>query len=442
VTRYTRRGALAAGGSALATLAGCSSVPFLGDGDDSLPDYDGARLADAVEGSQVDPLTPYPWPVPHSLLERHRERATALLEDVPEPPSFPNEAVTEELRRRRERVAGRVADESVPTDPSREDVGSWEHVRSDAAEVTFAYRAAADEFDTGDAMAWRRRLRDDYRAASTDLTYTGDTVAEAVVGAGRLEGELQDVRDAIAPEQSFPAAPRREPFGAGEAAATLEGGDATLATVSALADARGQADAATGYWNAVATTAGVLDGVYDETREVEAPYLFEGAQAREVLDASDVRDTPAAELFRLAESNTTRGGRQAAAAVDRGDYAAAVLDYVRALVGTLAVARAVEATRDGEHGVPSDAAEVAAQRTAAVDALQDARAAEPTVLAVDAATPLRNVLDYADERLTEHASDYEVVEAAGKYAYVEYAADAVPNVVDRVARELGDRAVR
>lgn len=435
MTRLTRRGALAAGTSTLAALAGCASVPFLGREDDALPDYDSLQLADAVRGSRVDPLDPYPGTVPQALLERHRERARALLDDVPESPSFPNEAVTEELRRKRERAAGLVADEPVPTDPGVGDADSWEYARSVAAEASFAYRAASGEFDGADAAAWRRRLRDDYRATDTDLAYTGETVAEAVVGPGRLETELQGVRHSIAPSQTFPTEPRLQPFVAGNAAGTLEEGDAILATVSALTEARRQEDE-TDHWNAVVTATGVLGNVYDATREAEAPYLFEGAEAGEVLADSDVHDTPAGELFRLAESNATRGGREAEAAEGRGDYAAAMLSYVRALVGTLAVARGVEATRDGEHGVPPDAAAVEAQRTVAVDALRDARAADPSALANDAAFPLRNVLGYADDRLAEQASDYEVVEATGKYAYVQYAAEAVPDVVDRVAREL------
>lgn len=435
MTRYTRRGALAAGASTLAALSGCSSLPFVGNGGNSLPDYDWLDLSEAVRGSRVPPVEAYPGPVPSSLLVTHRQRAETLLESVPESPSFPNTAISEDLRQDRERVADRLADRSTPDDPSPGDLDDLEYLRRSTADVAFAYRAASGDFDAADAASWRERVRDDYRSLHSERTYTGSTPAEAVVAASTLEAGLADARLSIEPDRAFPANPKQAPFTAGELAGELEDADAALATVRGLSDAR-RDDTGTDHWNAVVSASGVLAGAYEATRDEHAPYLSEQSRLRDVVGDRSVEDTPRAELFRLGESNAIRGKRTAEEAASRGDYATALLAYVRGLVGTLATARSVEAVRDGDHGVPPDAAAVEARRTAAVDALRDARAAEPAVLASAAADPLWHVLDDADDRLVDGPTNLGVVHAAGKYAYVEYAAGALPNVVDRAATEL------
>jgi hypothetical protein len=434
VTRYTRRGTLAAGASTLAALAGCSSLPFTDDdGSDDLPSYDKLELASAARENAYDPPEWYPGPVPSSLLETHRSRTLDLLDGVPEEPSFPNEAVTERLRRHRERAVEFLPEE-VPERPGLGDVADWRRVRGDAAEVAFAYRAAAGNLDDYGVEQRRLQVRNDYRTARADWTYRGENAVDALATSYELESELAAARRDLTPERTVPTDPRSAPFEAGEVTARVEEARAHLDTATVLRDAHREAGMAD-YWTEVAGAAGRLVGATRNTVEHVAPFLFEDVDAREVFDR-EVDRSPARELFARGVSSAKGNRRQAEAAADRGDYALAVVWAGRSIVATLALARGVDAVRDGDHGVPPDTDAVLAQREAAVDALRGVESVPPEPLTLLLAEPMRSI-EYADGELAEDPSDRGVVRLAGEYAYAEYVLDALPAVVDRVGSELG-----
>lgn len=434
MTWHTRRGALAAGASTLAALAGCSSLPFTGDdGGDDLPNYEKLELAAAAREDAFDPPEWYPGRVPGALLETHRTRALGLLDEVPDEPSFPNEAVTERLRRHRERAVERLP-EDAPERPELGEVADWRHARGDAAEVAFAYRAAAGELDAADVEQRRVDVRDDYRNARATWTYRGEDPVDALTTTYELESELAAARRDFAPERTVPADPRTAPFEAGEVAARVEDARAHLDTASGLRDVHRE-DEMADYWTEVAGAAGRLIGATRSTVERSAPFLFEDADASDVFDR-DVARTPARELFAQGVSSANGNRRQAEEAADQGDYALAVVRAGRSLVATLALAPAVDAVRDGDHDVPPDTEAVLARREAAVDALRGVESVAPEPLAVLLASPLRSI-EFADSDLAEDPSDREIVRLAGGYAYAEYVVDVLPTVVDRVSSELG-----
>lgn len=434
MTRYSRRGALAAGASTLAALAGCSSLPVVGgNGGDSLPAYDELAIADAIQDDPVATPDTYPGPVPASLLATHRERARDLLDSVPAAPSVPNEAVTDRLRDLRARADNRWPD-SAQADPTLRALADWRLARTDAAEVAYAYRAATGDLDEADVEAARVEVRDRFRTLNTEGMYVGEDRLDALAVGYELDACLADARHHLAPDQSFPADPRSEPFRAGEVAAGLEETRGHLDTVAGLRDAHrepGMAD----YWNDVAGAAARLADVRHATVDRVAPFLFDDADAREVLGGE--ASATAVELLDYGIVAADNSAESAASARNSGNYAAAVVDTARSLVDTLATGRAIDASRTDDYDAPADAATVEAERDAAVAALRDAASTTPTLLTALTVAPSARRLQYADERLQEDPSDRTVARESARYTYISYAAGAIPAVVDRVARALG-----
>jgi len=440
--RLTRRSVLAAGGtSALAALAGCSNVPFVGGGSDSsLPDYDLASLTERVRDSRVETRQVYPAPVPESLVETHRERATSLFESVPESPSFPNETVQTAVRHAYDHAADRLSDtDEVDAPITLDDVGTWEYARDDAAAAAYAYRAASGDFDAADAAQWRRRVADDYRTERSERPYRGETVLDALVVAAELESRLETASRWLRPNEAFPENPETAPERASDVAEDIERADAGVTTVRALREAQ-SAEELPDHWSAIADAAGRLDEVYRETVAEAAPLLEEYSrddlEPNEVFDTDVSNATAAHNLFEAAVPDPDI--ENAKSALARSDYAVAVREYTQALLGTLVVARSADAIRNGEHGTPPDVAAVRDARETAVDAVRGLESERGGLLTEQLAAGLWRHIDYRDRGLlSEHVHDRSVVRAAGGYAYVAYAAEQVPAVADRVARELG-----
>jgi len=438
---HTRRAVLATGGaSALAALAGCSSVPFVGGGggtDDQLPDYDLAGLAETVRDSRVETSEVYPAPVPGSLVDTHRERATDLLDSVPESPSFPNEAVRAAVRRERESAAAQLpADDEVTAPVTIDDVDSWEHARDSAAAAAFAHRAASGDFDAADAASWRRRVEADYRTERRERPYRGEAAAQAVAVAAELESRLRTANRWLSPDRAFPERPATSLDAVADLAASLERADAAVATVRGLREAR-RGDGLPDHWSAVAETAGELETIYHETvGELElGDVVGDDASWSAVLGLDADESTAAHQVFDSAAPSSPR--ERGDAAVERSNYAVAVLEYADALLGALVLSRAVDDVRSGDHGTPPDVDAVRATRAAAVDAADAVAAEHSGPLRALLAADLRRQIDYRDRSLLDDlAHDRSVVRAAGGYAYVTYAAEQLPAVLDRVAAEL------
>lgn len=441
--RLSRRGVLAAGGaSALAALAGCSSVPFVGGGndDDQLPDYDLARLAATIRDSRVETSEVYPAPVPESLVDTHRERATTLLDSVPESPSFPNEATQTTVRHAYDDAADRLSDADNVDDPiTLDDVGTWEYARDDAAAAAYAYRAASGDFDAADAAQWRRRVETAYRTERRERPYRGETVLDALAVAAELESRLETASRWLQPDESLPENPETTPERVGDVAARLERADAGVATVHGLRGVR-PVDDLPDHWSAIAEAAGRLDEVYRETVEAAPPFLEE--YSRDDLEPNEVFDTEVSNAMAahsLIEAAVPDPDiENAESALARSDYAVAVRKYTWALLGALVVVRSADAIRNGEHGTPPDVAAVRDARETAVNAVRSLESEGTGQLTEQLTAGLRRHINYWDQDLlSERAHDRIVVRAAGGYAYVTYAAEQVPAVTDRVARELG-----
>lgn len=436
MTRPTRRGLLGASAAALAGLAGCSSIPFVGgDSSRSLPDYDTAALGAVAEPTALRAPATYPGPVPESLVDTHRERARDALNSVPEDPDVPNGAVTRRLRNLRERVAETLGRATAPADPTLGAVAAWQNRRADAVELAVAYRAATGDL-APDAVSDRRA--DTYAALESfraDWTYRGASPVGALATSHGLERELAHARNWLAPDRTAPGDPVAAPLRTGEAAAAVERGRAGLDTVTGLYDALGAEDQRD-QWTPIAVAANRLAEAASATTERVAPFLVGSMPEPGAVLDRDVDGTPADSLFTEASRAAIRHRRGAEQARERGDYAVAVVESGRALAAVLATGRAVDAIRNGDVGVPPDAESVSARRRDAVGALRRAQSAAPEPVSRLIAHPWWSSLRLADERLADASSADTAVLAVGVYAAVERVAAAVPDVAARTADEL------
>ncbi|MCD2199572.1 hypothetical protein LPA44_06645 [Halobacterium sp. KA-4] len=445
MTERSRRAFLAAGASALAVTAGCSRLPFVGD-DDSSVSYDSERLRNVPDLDAVTIPATHPGPVPNALAETHANRAAALLAEVPEDPAIPNGVVAARIADDREHAAESIADRS--TDVSTlEAVGGWRYDRTDAAEVRGAYEAATGYVDPEGLRERQEVIRGDLRAFRENWAYRGRNVVEAVAVHRNVEGLATDAGDALVPDQPFPANPKDAVFEVGSLVSEVEDARASVDDAAALRDAYTD-DEMAGYRDAIATAAVRLERVTDATRHRVDPYV--SAESGVSNFQRDLDDTPAEWLFWRTKSTARTSIESMESAIERDDYATAVAESGRALVGLLALEAVVEAIQNGEYGMPQSTDAVVDARERAVDAVVETETMEPhsltDVLAVRARSALRD-----GERELAGNPDYEshedvpdqrdVRNAVAMYALAVHAADAVPPVAERVTAVLRD-AVR
>lgn len=445
MTERSRRAFLAAGASALVATAGCSRLPVVGD-DDAGVSYDSERLRDVPDLDAVTIPATHPGPVPNALAETHANRAEALLAEVPEDSAIPNGVVAARIADDREHAAESIAD--PPTDVSTlEALDGWRYDRTDAAEVRGTYEAATGDADPEGLRERRDAIRADLRAFREIWTYRGRNVVEAVAVHRNVEDLATEAGDALVPDQPFPADPNDAVFAVGSLVSEAEDARAAVDDAAALRDAYTD-DGMTSYRDAIATAAVRLERATDATRHRVDPYVSADSDVSDFQ--RDLDDTPAEWLFWRTKSTARTAIESMESAIERDDYATAVAESGRALVGLLALESAVEAIQSGEYGMPQSTDAVVEAREQAVDAVTETATMEPQpltdVLAVRARSALRD-----GERELAGNPDYESYEdvpdqrdvrnAVAMYALAGHAADAIPPVAERVTAELRE-AVR
>lgn len=445
MTERNRRAFLAAGASALAATAGCSRLPVVGD-DDAGVSYDSERLRDVPDLDAVTIPAPHPGPVPNALAETHANRAAALLAEVPGSPSIPNGVIAARIADDREHAAESIADRT--TDLSTlEALDGWRYDRADAAEVRGAYEAATGDADPESLRERRNVIRADLRAFRENWTYRGRNVVEAVAVHRNVENLATDAGDALVPEQSFPADPKAAVSEVGSLVSEVEDARASIDDAAALRDAYTDAEMAS-YGDAIATVAFQLEQVTVATRNRVDPYVNAETDVSDFQ--RDLDETPAEWLFWRTKSTARTSIESMESAIERDDYATAVAESGRALVGLLALEAVVEAIQNGEYGMPQSTDAVVDAREQAVDAVAETATMEPQPLADVLAVRARSALRDGERELAGNP-DYESYEdvpdqrdvrnAVAMYALAVHAADAIPPVVERVTAVLRD-AVR
>lgn len=443
-TEQTRRTVLAGGAvAALGALAGCSSLPVVGDEEPKLG-FDPATLP----SSFLDPLPArpvvYPGPVPSDRHAHHRQRARALLDEVPRDPSFPNGAVSNRLAEMRRRVARNVRegpDEMERTPLER--LGHWRSARSKAAEVWGVYQAAQSDIDADWISSRRADVRQRAQTFEAEWRYPGADLVSAVAANQQFEELLTTCRQYLDPRRPTPEEPRAAVFAMGRLVNDIEHAQATLDDLIGLHDsyrASLPSGSSTNYRDTVAIAAHRLKAVAQESQRQVERYTSDDAGPSDF--AREIDGLPAEELFFEAKQRVRSRREELKDAIERGDDATAVVVSGRLTVTTLALMTVVDAIRDGQYGIPDSLADVKAYRNTAVTAVQQITNLEPQplamVLGASAWNPLEKVTYGFRERHDEDtpADQRDVVRMIAGFALATHLARSVPEVTLRFDKEI------
>lgn len=424
----SRRALLAGLGTvASASLAGCAGL--LDGGERSTPDIDRSALAAAVPPVDL-PVDPLPVALPESLVANHRERASALLDAVPERPAVPNAVVARRLERDRERAAERLTD-GVDARGALDRLNGWRSIRRSAADLRGAYRAATGHDDAERVRLRRRVVRGGLAAFVSDLEYRARDPVEAVLVYAPIEELASDARRQIQPVFPYPDDPLSAVEAAGRAVGSVEDAVATFADArgveSAYTDAH--SDLAT-HWVTLSEAAGRLDHSVARTLRPVEEYRRSGPDAFE----RDVSGTVAGRLFRMASTRARDGPDDVRDKRHAGEYARAVRQSARELVTAVVLKRVVEDVRE-------DAIDDEVTRAAIVDAAARARDAFDALadathprLAAAIATTAANGYEGGRQYLGEQF--YDPADALVAFEYAARSAAVAPQAADFVAERL------
>lgn len=443
-TATTRRRALAGGAAALATaLAGCSSLPLGGDEEPQLG-FDPEELPQSVVSNLPERPSAYPGPVPDRLTDHHRERAQTLLDDVPTEPSFPNGKISDRLAQERESAVEtlREGPDAEPTPLDR--LGHWRYIRGTVAEVWGAYHAAAGDIDEATLESRREEIRRDLFGFEAEWSYPGADSVEALAVNHQFEQLRTTCRRYLAPRWTFPDNPTASVFRVGRLVYELERARAELDDLAGLHAAYRESTSTTdsGYRTGFSILADRLEQIVSVSRKQVAPYLDEDADPSDF--ERDIERLPAAELFTRLQGLAIRRIDDVETARDRGNDAQAVVFGGQALVAIVALSTAVAAIRDGRYGMPDSVSAVTQHRETALDALERTESLEPSVLGTLLARPAWDAVNqssYIFVQITERENEpdqRDVVNLVAAFASTTHLARALPEVLDRVTREIDD----
>ncbi|WP_049987109.1 hypothetical protein [Halobellus rufus] len=410
----------------VAGLAGCSGLPVLGSDDER--EY--VDLPPDAAGSIEWPDSPFPVDVPGRLADDHRERAEALLAEVPTDPSVPNGAVAEELRADRERAAERIDDgveEPWPTDG----LDAWRSRRNDAAALFGAYRAATGEDDADEIESHRRGVRSALGSLAADHEYRASSTLEAVLAHEPIEGLLADCRRRTRPDPAYPDDPVAHPFRAGDAVGRVDLARATLADAGRLrAVYLNERDDPPSQWSALIDASDRLAVAVSRTRATVRDFL----DVYEPPFRADLDGTPARALFRRASGQVSASTDDQEERRDDGDYATAVIEAGQALAAVEALRAAIEGIRDGAYQDPVSVESVEETADRARDAIAAIEGSEDARLAARLARPAFGTFEYLPEYIEDGYID--AARAQGDLAWAELYARAVPPATAFVVERL------
>jgi hypothetical protein len=379
------------------------------------------------------------------MVERHRERARALVESVPEEPDVDDAEVAERLREQREGVRERIGSEVVASGV-RAPLRTARRRRQAAAALAAAYRAATGDLDRAEVADQRASLRAALLDFERDWTYRGDEAAPTAVVGRALELLVREGRDGVAPERSFPSAPRSEPFAAGDLAAEVAVGRAAVADAERLrARYRESLSDPRPHRTRLSVAASRLRGRREAERRTVEAYL--DTDPGSLPFDRDVAGTALAWLHRWAVDGVEIFRSDAVEARYAGHHARELVAAARSLTVLRGLADVVAAIEEEGVAVPESVEDVAAARDRAVDALETAWTAAPRPLAVEVAHWGWRLVDNTNDLLREGGAGADVGveldaddahQAWGAYAAAERVAAAVPETVGDAERALDE----
>ncbi|MFB6107645.1 MAG: hypothetical protein ABEJ82_02240 [Haloplanus sp.] len=434
----TRREAVALFGSTL--LAGCSgSLPFTGEDDG--PELDGAALRAVVDGDAPAYPKRLPVGIEASHLDASETRARDLLGSAPARfgrDEIPNGAIRAKMQDARDRTESDLS-RAGESRTAFERLDALADARADARFVAGAWRAIDADLtraDLADEATDARRALDALRER---WAYVGGDPVDATLVAAAVEERLdaghRAAADAVHGHRRYETG---NPLGVGEAGESVERARTARSDAAYLSDR----------WR------GSLDDPADRRSQLVAAHRTLAADLRaELSDLSDVdRDRPWAGLDGVDEDSLTAwalqelyrwvGPRRADRfdEVDEEALARSLLSMHETFASLWAFESVRESVADGEPYAVTSADDVAALRSAAVEALRTADD-ETTAPALTRRrlSSLADRMRFADDRLSEEDGSVEVTwvrRELATYVEVAAAARATPRASERVAAAL------
>ncbi len=429
--RPTRRRFLAAAAAGTTALAGCNALPG-GTGGETRT-YDRGAVAGLADRPAPTPPSTIPVTVPPSMIDTHRERARELLDGVPADPAIPNEAVADQVREQRQRVASALDEDEPEGDLDR--LAEWRERRAAAADLWWTCEAATGDVEPADVRTQRENLRTNLARFRGVWSHRGTDHWSALHLHRYVERRLDRARRGTVPWPRVPAASVDDPRLVGRAAEKFERGLAALVDAAELRSQYLDGNDVAAYRDAFGAATISLGQQRNRRDDAVETLVDEG---RTALDR-DVEGTPAAELFDRA--------RRTARATDHPElndherdqrYATGVIAGGRSLAAADAMADAVAAIRDGEYDDDARSVdEIESLQEDAASALDAAWNADPRDLSVALAEPALDAVRSAAWQLDqEPTSGHALDEVTGKYAFAVAYAEAVPSAAAAVRRTV------
>jgi len=447
----SRRAVLAACSAGLTALTGCSALDL----EEESPKYDPTRVREIGEKRVPRAPASFPLSVSDEMVARHRERAQTLIDRVPNDPDVPNGAIARRLSEERGDVVESLAEDEPGNDGDREERNlpppaedpfeRLEHARftrAEAANVDAAYRAATNGI-TAEPVADRRgRLRSDLFAFERDRAYRGDDPAVAVAVHRKLERLRNVARRGITPERAFPDDPKTDVFQVGEIVGRIEKGR------GALTDAK---ELRARYRDGLSDPHPLRAVISVGTRRLRVLGENRYRDIHEYVDPDDERlpfdraigGTPLERSYREMTEGVRRHREELRETERADDPASALFETAGAVVATRALDALVTDIRNDRIDPPATADDIAAARQEAVDALETAWSATPTVVADELAQQAHELLrrgtaylgryDSSDD---EKPDDRDANRAFANFVRAARYAEAVPPTVADVRETL------
>ncbi|RDI69797.1 hypothetical protein [Halopelagius longus] len=432
----TRRGALALFGSTF--LAGCSELG-VGRGD-SGPELDRSKLRTVASGEFPDASRTFPVDISTAFVDENVARARAALDSVPDPlgsEEVPNGAIREEMAHERT-SAEDALDRATAAASSYERLDAAVDAREHAANLRGAWRAI-DEDLTRAAVAERASsVREDLSAFTDRREYVGSDPVRAVLVHEEFEHRVARADSELdlnsGPQRRYDA---DNPLAVGETAAAVERARANVAVANHVYDRfTDSLDEPRPLDNRLERAIATLGGRLSEALD-DVPRETDGE--RPTFVERDIEDTVAG----MALDDLYGEARDARNYRYEGERpAAAVIRMHRLLAGVEAFRTLRDRVADGESFPVESTGDVAAYRTAAVEAVEAARATDDYPLLTGVELPkVVARLSRADDELTPgDDGDDDAIRARwvrreiATYVAQRHVAEAIPNA----CRTTGD----
>lgn len=435
---------LAATGSA--ALAGCSALSWIDDGGSSFTAADAADvLADGTELPEIE------WPAPvvpaSDAIDDGLERVETLLADVPDPleaETVPNGVVRQSIGERRDEARDRRDEAAAATGDDR-----YRALRT-TREARDAARAATTTLDAIDAeneaiVADLREERTETRSSVRDrlgsISYRGDDAGDellrAVLFYARQESDLRRAADRLG-RNRWEVDGTGTVIDIGDGAGAVEFGTATRTVWEHLAERFDErTDEST---DLTPVFEAALEASTERVESVTIPDRTGEDWLDGIVDGELDQHTEQA-LWRTVDP-VSSAGDGLNRAIEDGNTGIALYEAARFEVLYRAFERMRGRIDDGTLATPESAAELRAERTAAIEAAASAREAvtEPSIGAYVLAETLRS-LEWADDSVRRAADNDPEVGVSlfteyGDYARIRAQLEAIPDAVETFRERL------